>query len=113
MKTIFENHSTLVEHGVTYNTATATPVATEVVCENITRTLCRTKKGKWFILRQIENMAGGIQPITAIETIVWLQGQGLPKLIGEYFPELQDSRDLVHGRVVVQSMRKRGAAHDE
>lgn len=103
MKTIFENHSTLVEHGVTYNTATATPLATEVVCENITRTLCRTKRGKWFFLSQIENMAGGIQPVTAIEVVVWLHGQGLPRLIGKYFPELQDVRDLNEGRVRIFS----------
>lgn len=112
MKEIFENHSTLVEYGVTYNTATAVPVATKVVCENITRTLCRTKKGKWFFCTQVENIAGGIQPITATMAIVWLHGQGLPRLIGKYFPELQDVRDLEHGRVAVSLQPKMEDRHE-
>ncbi len=56
---------------------------------------------KWFILRQIENMAGGIQPVTTIEVVVWLHGQGLPRLIRKYFPDLQDVRDLNDGRVKI------------
>lgn len=98
-RVIFEIHQKLIDFGITYNTATADAVATEVICENITRTLCRTKKGKWFFLSQIENYAGGIQPITATTAIVWLHGQGLLRLVGKYFPGLQDCRDLELGRV--------------
>ena len=109
MKAIFENHSILVEHGITYNTATAEAVASEVICEKITRTLCRTKKGKWFFCTQYENTAGGIEPITAIEAIVWLRGQGLPALIVKYFRDLWDCPDLERGRVVVRELPAEGS----
>lgn len=112
MKDIFENHSVLVENGITYNTATADPVATEVVCENITRTLCRTRRGKWFFYAQDENIAVGIQPVTAVGAVVWLHSQGLPYLIGKYFPDLLDVRDLTMGRVVAPPAQVRWVADD-
>lgn len=109
MKQLFDNHSKVIEYGITYNTATAEAVASEVICENITRTLCRTKKGKWFFCTQLENTAGGIQSITAIEAIVWLHGQGLPALIVKYFRDLWDCRDLERGRVVIRELPAEGS----
>ena len=105
MNTYTIHHHRAVVCGVTYNTRTAEAVASTASSPGITKTLYVTRKGRWFFHAETEHATGPIQPITALQAILWLNEHGLPRVIGEHFPFLRDHRDLDRGSVVVKPLQ--------
>ena len=99
------HHERSVLRGVTYNTRTAEAVASTASSPGITKTLYVTRTGRWFFHAETEHATGPIQPITALQAILWLNEQGLPRVIGEHFLFLRDHRDLDRGSVVVKPLQ--------
>jgi hypothetical protein len=104
MNTYSIHHHKSVIRGVIYNTRTAKAVASAPMSPGITKTLYVTSIGRWFFHAETEHSTGPIIPITAIQAIVWLHAEGLPRVIGEHFPFLRDPRDLERRSVVVQPL---------